>query len=254
MASTQPTILYENRFNDATPAASSTAAGFNVLNLRDWRNYTWWKPTSLPATVTVDCGSAKAADYLFVAGHDLATQGATLEGRSSTDNFATNDVLRATKTPSNNKPFLVQFSSASARYWRLTIPAGPSVIPQLAIAVMGAALVVPGYCAPGFDPLGRDGQGQFNKSQKGNPLGVVLEYEEWKQSVEFQSVQRSWVDANWVPAWNAHLRSSPFGFAWSPTDYPSDLFVVNVDGRKFDAPQQQGGLVHLKFTLTGVYP
>jgi hypothetical protein len=47
-----PKILYDNRFKDAAPVASSTAVGnFNVLNMTDFRPYTWWKPTALPATV-----------------------------------------------------------------------------------------------------------------------------------------------------------------------------------------------------------
>src|SRR3954464_7747325 len=101
-----PKFLYDNRFNDAVPVASTTAAGdFNVLNLLDFRPYTWWKPTALPATVTIDSGSAKAADFAMIYGHDLFTQGATLEIRKSTDNFAANDVLVATKTPTSNDPF-----------------------------------------------------------------------------------------------------------------------------------------------------
>src|SRR3990172_8530193 len=90
MANNYPKILYDNRLKDATPVASSTAAGdFNVLNLRDWKAFTWWKPQSLPATVTVDCGVARAADYAFVYGHDLVSSHAAIAIEASNDNFAT---------------------------------------------------------------------------------------------------------------------------------------------------------------------
>ena len=108
-----PKIFHDNRLDDATPAASTTAAGYNVLNLRDWRPYTKWQPTALPATVTVDCATAKAADYAVIWGHDLFTQGATLEIRGSTDNFAASNVLVATKTPTSNEPSRAACAAAS---------------------------------------------------------------------------------------------------------------------------------------------
>jgi hypothetical protein len=52
-----PKIFHESRFDDATPVASTTATGYDVLNLLDWRPYTEWQPTALPATVTVDAAS-----------------------------------------------------------------------------------------------------------------------------------------------------------------------------------------------------
>lgn len=53
----KPKFLFDNRFDDAVPAASSTAPGdFNVLNLRAWRPHLFWKPNAMPATVTVNSG------------------------------------------------------------------------------------------------------------------------------------------------------------------------------------------------------
>ena len=60
----RPAILYDNRLADAAPAASDTAAGdFDVANLADWRPFTWWRPATMPATVTVDSGAAAPVDY-----------------------------------------------------------------------------------------------------------------------------------------------------------------------------------------------
>jgi len=87
-----PKILHDNRLDDAAPVASTTAEDYDVLNLRDWRPYTWWKPTALPATVTVDCGMARAADYAYINGHNLVSSHAAIEVRGSSDNFVTSDV------------------------------------------------------------------------------------------------------------------------------------------------------------------
>src|SRR3990172_3347449 len=168
MADNQPAILHDNNLDDDTPGASPTASGFSVLNLRDWRPYTWWKPTVIPATVTVDCGSAQAADYALLWGHDLFTAGCTVEVRGSTDNFAASNVLVATSTPTSDDPLLIQFTSVSYRYWRLTFTTGTA--PSIAIAAIGAKLMVPGWFEDGFDPRGRTAKGQFNRSVDGHPL------------------------------------------------------------------------------------
>lgn len=250
MATGLPLILYENRFNDATPVASSTAAGnFNVLNLRDWRAYTWWKPAAMPATVTVDCGSAKAADYAVAYGHDLGTKGATIEIRASTDNFSTSDVLIATKTPTDDKPFLLQWTSASYRYWRIKVTGAAA--PSLAIVAVGAALQLPEYLPFGFDPLGRKPKGQANKSEQGHPLGKVIEFEEWSEVVSLRNLPFAWPRDNWQPAWEAHLRASPFVFAWDPSDHPGELYLVTTDG-EFSTPHDIYS--SLKFKLIGRAP
>lgn len=247
-----PLILYDNRFNDATPVASSTAAGnFNVLNLRDWRAYTWWKPSAMPATVTVDCGSAKAADYCGVYGHDLGTQGATLEVRASTDNFGASDVLVATKTPTNDKPFLLTWASVSYRYWRVKVTGATA--PSLAIAAVGAALQLPRRLTRGFDPLGRTLKGQANRSEQGHPLGKVLEFEEWAESVKLRNMTWSWLRTAWKAAWEAHLRGSPHVFAWDPTDHADELYLVSIKGQ-YRTPHQAGEFADLEYDVVGRAP
>ena len=247
-----PLILYENRFNDATPVASSTAAGnYNVLNLRDWRAYTWWKPNAMPATVTVDCGAAKAADYAVVYGHDLGTKGATIEIRASTDNFGASDVLIATKTPADDKPFLLQWASAAYRYWRIKVTGATA--PSLAIAAVGAALQLPRRLTRGFDPLGRTLKGQANRSEAGHPLGKVIEFEEWSEKVSLRNMTWSWLRTTWQAAWEAHLRASPHVFAWDPTDHAGELYLVSIKDQ-YRTPHQVGEYADLDYDIVGRAP
>lgn len=246
-----PLILYDNRFNDATPVASSTAAGFNVLNLRDWRAYTWWKPSAMPATVTVDCGSAKNGDYCVVYGHDLGTKGATLEIRGSTDNFGASDVLVATKTPADDKPFLLTWASVSYRYWRKKITGATA--PSMAIAAVGAALQLPRRLTRGFDPLGRTVRGQANRSEQGHPLGKVLEFEEWAESIKLRNMTWSWLRTTWKAAWDAHLRANPHVFAWDPTDHADELYLVSIEGQ-YSTPHQVGEYADLEYKVVGRTP
>ena len=245
-----PKFLYDNRLDDATPAASSTATGdYAVANLRDWRPYTWWKPSAMPATVTVDCGSAKAADYAFIYGHDLSTQGATLEVRGSTDNFVASDVLVSSKTPTSDLPFLLTFNSVSYRYWRIKVTG--SNAPSLAIAAIGAALASPVYIAPPFDPIGREVQGAANLNENGQPLGAAIDFEKWTQSVTLSNVSWSWVRSTFLPAWKTHFRSTPFGFAWESAGYPDEVLLV-TGGAQLQIPHNPGSFCNVQMQLSGV--
>jgi len=248
---TGPLVLYESRLNDAVPVASTTAAGYNVLNLREARPYNFWKPTAMPATVTVDCASSKSADYLAVYGHDLFTQGCTIEIRKSTDNFAANDVLVATHTPADNKPILVLFTSTSSRYWRIRVLTGTA--PTIAIAMFGVRLEIPAGVREGFDPIGRNSVGQYNRSVKGYALGKVINYQEWKENLRFELVSWTWVRTTWSAAWDAWLQSEPWLFAWHPDTYPKETYLVGADG-PYSTPHKAGSLCDLDVAVTGVMP
>lgn len=249
---TGPLVLYENRLRDATPVASSTAAGYDVLNLRDLRDYTFWKPTALPATVTVDCGSNKTADYLAVYNHDLATRGCTIEVHHSTDNFAANDVTVDTHAPSDDQPFVRLFASVSRRYWRIRIVNGTA--PTLAIALFGNRLEIPSAIREGFDPIGRELVTQINRSNLGRALGNVLSWRRWRANLTFELVTWTWARDSWKPAAEAWLESEPWLFAWHPDSYPKELRHVTMDAGGWDAPHRAGSLTDLQVAVTGVMP
>ena len=390
-----PKIFHDNRFDDGTPVASTTAAGFDVLNLLDWRPYTEWQPTALPATVTADSaslaweftntadgwtgsgvtltpnatflhvvetvanpqlfsptgltidgavnryivarirrnsgsswagqgyyrtsnhnfsasyilniadptsgaggawvlaiwdmhdldfggddwknsiaiqirldfGSAGAdefdvdwigvfpslsADYALIWGHDLGTQGVTLEVRGSVDNFSSDDNLVATTDPEGDAPLLLEFTSAQYRYWRFNITAGyASGNPTIGIAAIGTALEIPKGLTEGFDPRGRIPKGMFNKSVAGMPLGHNNTHEAWSQSLNFRDLSWDWIRSTWEPAWDAHLSGEPFVFAWDPVGHADELVLVNVkDG--FKTPHRIGSYTDLSFSLVGL--
>ena len=250
MATAFPKIYYDNRLKDATPAASTTAAGYSVLNIYDWRPYTWWKPTALPATITVNCGSSKAADFFAVYGHTLGTSGCTIECRRSTDNFSANDVLVATKTPTTDDPFVMEFASVSSQYWRLRITGG-ATMPSLAIGVIGAAFTFPRKLNAGLDPIGRQIVGISNVSEKGRPLGKVIDYEAWTKTLSWSGIDWTWLRSTWLPAWKAHLRANPYIFAWDITDHADEIFLVQ-SGDAWAAPHVGGQYTDFAFDVSGV--
>src|SRR5512146_974411 len=56
-----PIILYDNLLTYATPTATDTATGYDVLSIRDYRAYTTWKAASAGLKyITVDAGAEAA--------------------------------------------------------------------------------------------------------------------------------------------------------------------------------------------------
>lgn len=244
-----PKFLHDNRLLDATPTASTTATGYNVVNLTDLRPYSFWQPTALPATVTVDCGIATAADFAAICGHDLYDTNCTVEIRASTDNFSASDVLIVKRVPLSNEPFILPFASASYRYWRIKITG--TDFPTIAIAIIGVALPLPRRHQIGFDPTARTAKSMVNRSVGGYPLGKVTAYEEWSQQISIDVVTWAWIRDTWTPAWKAYLRDDPFLYAWDSTDHPREVYLV-TSGDAFKTPTISGNYAGLEFTLTGV--
>lgn len=246
-----PKILYDSRFNDGTPVASSTATGFNVLNARDMRPYSFWKPASfaVPQTITVDCGSAKAADYAAIYAHDMFSRNVTWQVRGSTDNFSASDVLVASSTPTSNDPVVLTFNSVSYRYWRLRFSG--SQAPTIGIGLIGAALTLPRRHTLGFDPITRSVKAQTNRSVAGWPLGRVVSFEEWRQQISIDVVSWTFLRNTWLPAWKAWLRAEPFLYAWDTVTRPGETVLAQMDG-DFSAPTIGGELCRLEFALSGV--
>lgn len=245
----RPRFFYDNRFADATPVASSTAAGdFSVLNVREWRDYRKWKPTSLPATITVNCGSAKYVDSVVIWSHDLYTNGCTVEVRGSTDNFGASDVLVHSYTPTSDAPIVRVFTPAQYQYWRVRITG--STAPTIGICAIGNVLEIPAGIDSGFDPIGRKIVGDYNRSETGRPLGRNIVFQEWGEKLRFSHLTWAWVRASWLPAWEAHLNRNPFVFAWEMDTYPDEVRLVTAK-TNFSAPHTFGGLTALEVEVMG---
>lgn len=244
----RPRFLFESRLNDAAPVASSTAAGddpvYDVVNLLDFRRFTFWKPAAMPAEILVNSGGPSTADYLAVASHDLGTAGATIELQGSNDNFATAGVVVATVTPGDDLDFAVFFAAVSYSDWKIIVTGATA--PTLAIVAFGDLFEIPSSLQNGYDPVARIPQGQFNKSETGAGLGSVHAYEKRDIAFSFSFVSWGWLRASWIPAWLAHLRGTPYLYLWNYQDYPAEILLLKTDGG-FEGPHNSGSIATLSF-------
>ncbi len=243
-----PAILYDNRLDNGTPVSSvAVDAGYDVLNLRDWRDYTFWQATGAgPFYITVNCASAKTANTLVIYKHNLGTVGATISVECSSDNFVTDTTVALTGfVPSNDKIIYKQFTSQNKQYWRLKITVPASSSPRMAILDIGTRLDFPYGVITPYDPIPQRIQGESNFSQSGNLLGSIVNYCEINPKPSWQYLDTSWVKNTFMSFWDNHAsKLTPFFWAWEPGDHADEVFLVTV---KADAgmasPYESGQLI-----------
>lgn len=251
-----PSILYSNLLDYGTPVSSVTVdSGYSVLNLKDWRNYTFWQATGTgPFYITINCNAVKAADTLALFGHNLGTIGATVSLEGSSDNFSTDTtVALAGFVPTNDKVIYKYFTTQSKQYWRLKITVPASSSPRIAILCFAARLELPGVQGD-FDPVPQRIQGESNVSQKGNLLGSITDFTEINPKPQWQNVDATWFKNNFIPFWDSHAsKLTPFFWAWEPGDHADETFLVTVKADSgLAAPYQTGVNRNVSLDLIGM--
>lgn len=257
-----PAFYFDSRFLDGMLAASSTENGYHAQNVTDFRPYTFWKPdpaqtTSVYSlTVTGLPSGLQSANYLLIYGHTLGSVGGTtVEVLSGDDAGSLAPVAGASVVVTDDKPVLLPINAVPKAAWQVRFTKNdPGDEPaETAIVALGNALEIPAGIREGFDPIGRDLEGRTNISVIGNPIGKIIDYQSWKQSLTFELLQWDWVRDTFLPAWQSHLKGTPFVFAWDPEDYPNELFLVNA-GDSFTTPHRAGMITDLTVQVMGVAP
>ncbi len=247
-------FCYENLAETASlVTASSEATGFDKENAYDRRTDDWWKPTAGgTSTLTFDLGSAKPVDYGAFYAHDLHTQGATIELRYSTDNFAADDNLAATSTPTTSAPVIKVFTSLSKRYWQWKIT-GASNAQVLGVVSFGARLDSPDGPTPGFQPptFARTPDIMTNRAERGAIVGRRMNRRGVKFKVDLALLTTAWVRANW-PAFQDHFEIKPFFLLWDAANYPDEAVYCWTDKRVPAPSYSHAMFMKISMPLLGV--
>ncbi len=149
-------------------------------------------------------------------------------------------------------PIFIPFSVVNGLSFQVWVKLfSGSGVPSIGIVAFGQALAMPRGLPIPYDPIGRQIRGQVNRSVAGHPLGKVIEFEEFSRTLNFRHVSWDFVRDTWLPAWNAHLRSEPFGLIWEPGEHPEEVYLVTA-GNGFQTPHQPGEFTDLQFDVTGV--
>lgn len=232
-----PIILYDSRFMDGTPTATDTAAGFSVLNIKDYRTYTFWKAASSGTKyITIDCAGAKSANCLAIIAHNLYTAGATVSVESSPDN--SNWTVRLAEfTPASDKALLKIFTDASAPYWRIKIVTA-SMAAQIGVVFLGARMDFPYPPDAPYIPYTEGIEAETSIGKTGHILGSTIKFKPLELTARFSNLTRTWVLNTFKVFWDTHASDlKPFFYAWDIDAYPDMVFFVAVDdGSKYQTP------------------
>jgi len=225
---TNPIIGYKNIYRDGgTLSASTDPAATPKENATDWRLEDYWQPTAATShTLDIDAGAAVSADYFAFYSSDLfAEAGAQVELFSGSSSPATTS--RGTISPTTRGPKLATFTSASARYWRLTFSTTGSFAPKIQIANIGAQLELQRGLRPGFAPpaLGPRNIPGTNISESGLFLGRSLAVAPVAFRIPLTLLTPAWIRANW-PALLTHIEQYPFFIMPEPDSYTDEIAIA----------------------------
>lgn len=249
-----PIILAGSRFKDNTPTATDTAAGSDVRFLADERTFTYWEGASAGIKyITVDCLTAKSADTVAIIGHNFATAGIALAVESSANNADWTSRLGSVY-PGTDHAFLQQFTSASARYWRVKFTSG-SAAPIVAQLSLGTALEFPKAPVVPVTPWSDEIESETTIGKTGNILGSVTRFSRLQMSFTWRLLERAWVDGEFRTFWDEHAaKLRPFFWAWEPDTFPTQVYYVTINpSMRLQAPITRSYYADsLKLDLVGV--
>lgn len=259
MAVSAPIILAENILELGTPTATDTDsdAAYSVLHLTDRRTYTYWLGASAGTKyVTIDCGTAVAADTLAIIGHNLYTANATVSVEHSDDNVTWAEVL-AGFTPTSDHAFMKTFTTATKRYRRLKIVTA-SIAAKIAVVFLGARVTFPrtwSHPSRGsFDPLPEKVVASSVRSKAGNLLGSVLQYASITMTMEIEFLTDTWIAGTFRTLWDTYLSQLyPVFVSWDPGDHPTEVLFGKIpDDFELSRPWTQNAYRSLSLEFEGV--
>lgn len=203
--------------------ASSQAAGCPAEDAVNVFTNEYWKPDVMPATWTVDAGTAVDADYIGIAAHTLGSSGTTVTIESSTDGEAW--IERFNFQPADNTPIMLVFDKAAVRYWRLSV-AGATA-PRIGVIYIGEMLQMQRPIYGGHTPLtlSRNTTIYNQFTEAGQFTARSITRQGVSTSYAWKNLEAAWVRQYLDPFIKA-ARTTPFFIAWRPQDFPDEVGYV----------------------------
>lgn len=221
-----PTILWDNLFTKGSVflQAGEDSIAFPGFNATTEDTVTFWQPTTLPAWLAVDMGTAVTADSAAIVGHNCFTKGNTVFIESSTNN--TTWTTRATETPTDNSTLLFLFNPVSARYWRVRISSG--TVPTISVAIIGPRFNFPAGIRPPYKPvwLSQSYELTTNMTIGGQFVGNKVQEIGGETQINLVSFERGFAESDLLPFRNHYNLGRAFVFASGPAIFNKDVGYV----------------------------
>ena len=220
-------IGYETVATISNISATTQGAGFPATNLVSQLTTHLWQPTALPATVTVNIGSATTVEYMGIAAHDLATQECNIEFYYWTGSVWTSIT---TKTPIDNKAIMITTSQSATQYKAVITRnsgATATAMPAIGVFMLGETLTMQRRLYGGHTPvtLARNTKKVVNETEGGQFAGNSIVSEGVSTDYEWKNLTAAWVRSTFDP-FIVNSRAKPFFIMWRPDDYPNEVGFV----------------------------
>lgn len=225
LALDHPRILWDDisRHAGTTIVSSSEQVGFELENAFDYLTWDFWRPSSIPATITITTAVAEDVDYALIAAHNLGTtdKTVTLEYYNGSAWVAIDDA-----NPANDRVIVFLFDNVFSNQFRLTV-SGDATVPSIGVFMIGKALAVQRKLYKGHTPitLSKRTVKQPNRSEGGHWLGTSIRREGAATTIAFGNLKSDWIRQKFEPFIEA-ARSYPFGWVWRPDEFPAEVAYV----------------------------
>ncbi len=250
---THARICHQTITRTGTLVASGEQAGFEADSALNPLTYEFWKADALPATWRIDAGSAVSVDYIGVASHTLATEGASVKPQWSDDDAAWNDIENiSAHAPTDDGPILFLFAAESHRYWRIEVTG--STVPSIGVVFIGVALAMPRPIYGGHSPidLSRTSVIRPQRSERGQFLGRSIVRSGFHADYSWQHLTPAFYRSEF-DLFVEDALSFPYFLAWRPETFPESV-VYGWSGQDI-APSNMGigkGLMQVSISVEGL--
>ena len=250
---THARIMYHNLVPDSTVTGTTQVAGFEADAVKSYSTYDRWLPESVPATLTIDLGSTKDVDYIFIASHSLGSSGAAIIPEASPDSV-TWTAVAAERIPGDNNAIAFLFDEISVRYLRIRITSSLTV-PRIGVVMAGVALAMQRPIYGGHSPitLSRQTEIRPTKSEGGQWLGRSVVRKGFSANYSWRHLTADWYREFFDP-FVKQARFQPFGIAWRPETYPEEVAYVWTDSDIVPSNMGVRNYMQVDFSVTGYDP
>ena len=216
---THTQIGFHTVTRDGTLSASTETAGHPAYAAGLPNTYESWIPTTVPAWIKVDAGTAIECDYFGIAAHNIGSTGASITCQYSLDNVIWEDITVASFT--TDTPIIISFAPVTARYWRIYIT---GVAPTIGVWYVGKGLQMQRPIYGGHSPvtMSRNTVVRSNRSEGGQFLGRYIVRSGVSTQYAYKNLTADWV-RGCFDKFILSAREYPYFIAWRPLDYPREV-------------------------------
>lgn len=214
---THARIGYQSVLPNAVITGTVGLTGFPLSNLKNPATYERYRPSSIPATINIDCGSVVAVDYFAMqsSGVDSVQIYSSANG--------TNYTLEMQYNIANaNRASMAILSEKTFRYWRIVVSGNN---PDIRAMKLGKALAMQRPIYGGHSPvtLSPIYSVRPTLSEKGQFLGSSVQRKGFSTSYQWGNLTANWYRDNFDAFVKSAPQANPFFIAWRPITHPDEV-------------------------------